>query len=348
MFDMPKCFATFRSFLEYQNTFKFFKNPEFFLNLSLSARDEMLVNTHFRADSFNYPEANVSAGTTQAFTQLSLKGGQLPNLSGPIYAVLDSVSWGESFKAKRGVLHTALSLPLTAWVFPEYVTGVFHEAEGFGHQADTLQCDFDLKDRPLVMTTFSGVQDKQWVKGKVPINIETRALASTMELEGRLNSEVWEALFPVISETGKFPIHFGKAPFCRGQVTLDNDFNLESAALSVVSDSTRMSKVELKSLYADIEITPKDFKVSQAMLRGVDTEIEGSYYQDIESQDYRFLLEGFTKPERLDPWLGAWWPQFWDNYELAYPLPHVSIDLQGNWVQTHRGNAHCRRHRRKL
>lgn len=332
-FDMQKYFAAFRSFLEYQNTFKFFKNPELFLNTSLGTQEGMLLDAHFRSEGFEYPKKDVSIGGTQVRAQLYLKDDPAHSLSGFMYGVLGSVAWGDSFKTGKGVLHAECSSPLKAFSFPTLITGIFHEIEGLGHKADTLQCDLDLSDKSLGVATFSGVQDEQWIKGRVPIDIETWTLASKMKVEGRLNSEIWETLFPVISEKGKFPIHFEKAPFCRGEVTLNDDFTFESVALSVVSDNTRMRKLELSSLYADIEVTAKKISVSQAMLRGMDTEIKGSYDQKIGSQDYRFLLEGFTKPDRLDPWLGAWWPRLWLNYDLAYPLPRVNIDLRGNWVQ---------------
>lgn len=57
----------------------------------------------------------------------------------------------------------------------------------------------------------------------------------------------------------------------------------------------------------------------------------GSFWMNLDTFDFRFLLAGRLRPPSINGWLGAWWPVFWSNFSFGGAAPFGDVDVQGNF-----------------
>lgn len=71
---------------------------------------------------------------------------------------------------------------------------------------------------------------------------------------------------------------------------------------------------------------------SDVMLTSGTYAVEGSYWQNIRTQDFRFLLEGTVKPDDLNNIIDeSWWTDLWSHFRFSDHLPSANVDLSGRY-----------------
>ncbi|OHE71455.1 MAG: hypothetical protein A2007_02135 [Verrucomicrobia bacterium GWC2_42_7] len=74
-----------------------------------------------------------------------------------------------------------------------------------------------------------------------------------------------------------------------------------------------------------------ELEIKDCFLKTEDSCVTGSYKHNIETQDYRFLLDGVLNPAFLNTLLKDWWKKFWVPFKFNAAFPYANIDIQGNW-----------------
>lgn len=56
----------------------------------------------------------------------------------------------------------------------------------------------------------------------------------------------------------------------------------------------------------------------------------GSYARK-STRDYRFLLKGVVRPEKINPLMGNWWIRLWQDFQIGASPPAGDFDVSGRW-----------------
>lgn len=91
--------------------------------------------------------------------------------------------------------------------------------------------------------------------------------------------------------------------------------------------------VTLTDGHATVELEPGRLYSPEAFARVGENFARGTYEHNLRTQEYRFLLEGRLRPLAISPWFGAWWPNFFRQFEFPVTPPEASADVRGVWRQ---------------
>ena len=61
------------------------------------------------------------------------------------------------------------------------------------------------------------------------------------------------------------------------------------------------------------------------------SEVTGSYSQEWNPANYRFLIEGECYPPDINNWLGSWWSPLWKDFSFSENIPTGDFSIQGIW-----------------
>jgi hypothetical protein len=58
----------------------------------------------------------------------------------------------------------------------------------------------------------------------------------------------------------------------------------------------------------------------------------GSYWMNIKTLDFRFLLTGHLRPLGISGFFSEWWPNFFNLFDFTPAAPAASVDIGGRWT----------------
>lgn len=112
---------------------------------------------------------------------------------------------------------------------------------------------------------------------------------------------------------------------------MDDGWKLQRCNGEISVDSVIAHNVALDRAGAKFEMSGTSLRFSEIMLKQGPSLAEGSYWMDTDSRDFRILLDGRLRPEGIDGWFHAWWPDFWKNFDFSKSVPSASVDVRGQW-----------------
>ena len=96
----------------------------------------------------------------------------------------------------------------------------------------------------------------------------------------------------------------------------DEGWILNKASFDVEADQLNILDVPVASLKARGNYEPSRLEVEEFAAEFKPGYVEGSYQQDMNTEDYRFLLMGEFLPSQLNPWFKTWWEELWAKFEF--------------------------------
>jgi hypothetical protein len=81
----------------------------------------------------------------------------------------------------------------------------------------------------------------------------------------------------------------------------------------------------------DIEFDGRHFIARHAKAMLGDNFATGSFEQDLQTREFRFLLEGRLRPLAISGWFHDWWRNFFDDFAFPAAAPDASVDVAGWW-----------------
>ena len=115
------------------------------------------------------------------------------------------------------------------------------------------------------------------------------------------------------------------------QARYDEDWVLRKAVFNIRAEQLEILKVPLASLQASGTYEPGFLEVPEISAQLKPGEVTGSFRQDLETGDYRFLLEGNLFPSQLNPWFRPWWDNLWGKFQFTGLPLQANIDVSGRW-----------------
>ncbi|MEX2043813.1 MAG: hypothetical protein WD941_00575, partial [Opitutus sp.] len=82
---------------------------------------------------------------------------------------------------------------------------------------------------------------------------------------------------------------------------------------------------------AAVEFDGRRFHASEAFATMGENFARGSFTQDLQTREFRFLLEGRLRPMDISPWFRAWWGNFFRQFEFPATPPIANVDVGGFW-----------------
>ena len=114
------------------------------------------------------------------------------------------------------------------------------------------------------------------------------------------------------------------------QFTFDRlEFNID--AEPIIIKGAQFERVHARGKIVDGMLSIPDFTVENSGAR-----IRGSYEENMQSRDYRFLLSGSAYPSDLNPLLLDWWDNLWAQFDFDSGPMTGDVDVQGRWLQLDR------------
>lgn len=126
------------------------------------------------------------------------------------------------------------------------------------------------------------------------------------------------------------------------QATLQLGPNFSFAGIDFIADFARIAyrDIDLVHLSARGNYVDHKLNILAADLISQHYAVTGSYWQNMNTLDYRFLLEGTVDPTDLNTVIDEdWWLELWPMFTFHSELPYCNIDLSGRYF----GGAQHRR-----
>jgi hypothetical protein len=126
-------------------------------------------------------------------------------------------------------------------------------------------------------------------------------------------------------------LKFDRPPRLDGHITLAPGYKPELLDFTLQTSGAHIDNINLYALQASGRLTPADLDVKQVSLWNPRWRVEGSYAQNLKTDDFRILARGNLDPATLDPYIPSWWPQVWEFVVPGANWPNADIDYAGCW-----------------
>ncbi|HVU22761.1 MAG TPA: AsmA-like C-terminal region-containing protein [Opitutus sp.] len=93
--------------------------------------------------------------------------------------------------------------------------------------------------------------------------------------------------------------------------------------------------VPLDRAAGELAFDGRHFAAHHAMVQVGEDVARGIFEQDLQTREYRFLLEGRLRPLDITPWFHEWWENIFTNFDFAAAAPAASVDVRGRWHAPH-------------
>ncbi len=127
------------------------------------------------------------------------------------------------------------------------------------------------------------------------------------------------------------PLKLPNAPEISGNILIADDWQFDRAKLFVKIEGGSFHEINANYVSAKADISLSELLIHDFYGITKDYEARGSFYQNFENNDYRFLLSGSIRPNHLDAILGDWWINVWKDISLTGKLPNAVVDVIGRW-----------------
>ena len=117
------------------------------------------------------------------------------------------------------------------------------------------------------------------------------------------------------------------------ETTPEHTHEFVRAEGELTAGAARVAGVSLDGAAAHVTYDGRHLQCDNGYLQVGDSLARGSYEMDTSTLDYRILLAGRLRPPAIDPWFGAWWPEFWRSFAFPAAPPDADVDVRGRWFQ---------------
>jgi hypothetical protein len=169
-------------------------------------------------------------------------------------------------------------------------------------------------------------------------DIDWRQRSGTFEFETSLTEALTQTASTLANRNLARFVLFKRPTLLRGSGTLAAGAKLDSLRIWAQVEDLLAHKVHIDRASGWLSLHDRQFRADDAFVSVGDNEARGSYAMDIDTRDYRFLLQGRLRPLDINGWFGPWWPDFWRHFDFESAPPRADIDIQGRW-----GNARLSR-----
>ena len=124
-----------------------------------------------------------------------------------------------------------------------------------------------------------------------------------------------------------------------GVAFLGPDWKFSKLSAQVRVQGINAYHVIMEEGRATVELAGHLVHAPEAYARIGENFARGSFDQDLQTRDYRFLLQGRLRPLAISEWFREWWPDFFKQLEFPAAPPEASVDVTGRWTDGDRSHV---------
>lgn len=319
-----------RSILETEEKTKNLESPLILIELEAKTRQSLGIHATFQSLGYSLPNgAQVGANLVQA--KLTLGNDWLLRASEPAMAFMTDLNWPGYFKSKTAeMLVTLNSGHKGVLEMPENATLFLHTMQAQGLSFDGALAIIDFTQMPLLSIHAGLKHEINWMECYGQLNTDKKS--GSLHLNGR-----WDPGFilgsTAFSEMKELPqIRFTERPHFRAHVSLAEGWKHERTWLQLDSGPAQYEKLKVESLFTNAILLPDSLTLTDMHVRTADYAVSGSYTQNLQTNDYRFLINGTVQPLDISFIVDEeWWDELWKEFSFDKMLPEASLDLGGRY-----------------
>ena len=319
-------FLTLQTILAQKQHLSQFENPIVSINL-IPTLKQTIIDTEFHAQKFEFKD--IELGPHYAHLQFLFSEGSIKPYRSAFFQT-NQLNYKKSFRAGPSFFKAPLPSNLEADnIIPHKINAIFTDPHYNHLTADTVHYNGPINLAKPRELAFTAVTNREWVKATAEIDFDKKTLE--ILADGAVHPQsLRPILSPAVNKIVQ-PLTFTQEPQLHASISFGENFAFKELDLHLNAKHTEYQHLKLNHCFTKTLITPRYIDIQFAHLNNKTTNVEGSYYQEYASNDYRFLLAGMINPELLNPWMSPAWSRFWNNFELNSPFPYADWDIQGNW-----------------
>ncbi len=303
---------------------KRFTEPELWISLRIEEEES---RAYMRLQTQDFNLGNGAEGKHVVLKALGAgRGPDNYQLRRVMFQVRD-VAWKEEVSA--GSLQAIARLPeQSKQRWPQTLNIGGHDLQGGGLSLSAFSGKLNLADIHRPEGTLYLQDGTNWmnVNGWVDTEKETADVAV---------DAFWDPTYffssSLLGDKAKFPdLECQERPRWGARVYLDEHYAFDHLDVTVDFGKTRLESLQLESVYAEGSGSPDKIAITKAILATDRYSIEGSYFQNLKTNHYRFLVRGHLDPIDIDFIVDEdWWAPLWKRFEYHGQLPYANLDLSG-------------------
>jgi hypothetical protein len=161
-----------------------------------------------------------------------------------------------------------------------------------------------------------------------------KAETATVHFDGAISPRVMDSISARVHTDARRFFNFTSLEATNGLVTIGPGWKFEKVSARTHVFGIDAYHVQMEEGRAVVEFDGRHFHSPEAWARIGENFAHGTYDHDLETRDFRFLLQGQLRPLDISGWFGPWWPNFFKDFELPVAPPAASVDIQGRWGES--------------
>lgn len=305
--------------------------PIILLNLESDNAEGAPVKLYLQSQGYTYAPANLEVGMNSLRAHLHIGYDHILRASEPAIAQAFSLKYGD--QAASGLSELRVSLANGT----HGVLAMPKSATMFAYDLEYLDLKFDgaiLDMQPAGGQSYDFIasvkRSQNWVDANGRIDLQRSA--ASFNVFGRWSPDFFLKARP-FAEMKELPkIHFAERPYFNAKVKLAPGWKFEHTWLELDSGPASYENLKVLNLYTQATLEPGQLHLKHTEIDTHDYTIHGRYWQDLKTDDYRFLLRGTVQPTDISPIIDEdWWPEIFNRFKYADGLPYANIDLRGRY-----------------
>jgi hypothetical protein len=131
-------------------------------------------------------------------------------------------------------------------------------------------------------------------------------------------------------------LKFDDALRAEGRVAFGAAHQLDSLDWTVHAGGSHFQGMDLDAAIAHGRLTRDQagsylLDLSQISLINKSWQVDGSYFENLQTHEFRLLARGNLDPGVLNPYLGEWWQPLWQFIVVQRQWPQADAEFSGNW-----------------
>jgi hypothetical protein len=340
----PTLAGQYRSFARQlenlQEDFSLAQNPVVALHLEAQAPDRTVIRVFAQVDGAQPPVENANLTLGRLWVRdTAVWDGQTVRALLPAVCRLDTIDFVErgSDGTQRDIVNGG-----PAWVrvqLADGANGVFARPPlawfmlspvsiyGFGF--DSMASAVTLTSDTNMGFTYFAVRDRYWLKATGVGDLKNETM--TLDVDAFVDPSVVLAAARQKAPKELASLKFARPPRLSGHITLAPGYKPEALDFTLLTGGAQYGNIQLYALRARGRLTPGQIDVQEASLWNGTWHVDGSYTQDLHTDDFRIRARGSLDPGVLNTYIGKWWPQVWKFIVPGANWPVADIDYIGCW-----------------
>ncbi|WOO40677.1 AsmA-like C-terminal region-containing protein [Rubellicoccus peritrichatus] len=319
-----------RYIVETQELTKGLEDPIILIELEKESRDGAEFRFHYQSRKYTHPSGLVvGPNVTEGIAELGVD--KILRAKGPATAEVFTLQYGDVLKTGLTELRVTLGQGLRGvFGMPQHATAFVYDIESMGLNFDGAFLTAQPISDDRIQVYASIKRGNNWLDTKSKIHPKEQS--AHIHLTGRWDPKFFLQATP-FAEIKELPqVDFSSRPRFQAKVKLGKDWTFEQTWMEIDSGPASYESLKVESLYAQARMVPGKVELDKITIATKDYTVKGQYWQNLKTNDYRFLIRGHVNPMDISFIVDeAWWDELWKRFDLTGGLPQANMDIRGRY-----------------